>query len=322
MENGKPCPVNKGKEFKSFVNALKRQGYQVDWRNLKACDYGAPTIRKRLFLIARRDGNPIIWPDKTHGPGLKPYRTAAECIDWSDLGSSIFTRKRPLADNTMRRIAKGIKKYVLDSGNPFIVPIAHYNGSVQCNPIDEPLRTITASTKGGEFALVTPMLVGAGGPARAGEPKQANAPLGTVLKKNNTALVSAFLIKHFGGFYDGAGSDARSPFPTVLSAGRNNQNQLVTAYLMKMRGTNIGHGMDEPLHTITASGTHHAQVTAFLMKYYGTDQDPRIEDPLHTITTKDRFGLVTIHGEDYQIVDINMRMLKSTELAKAQGGGR
>lgn len=122
LENGKPCQANKGKEFRSFVNALKRQGYIVEWRNLKACDYGAPTIRKRLFLIARCDGLPIIWPKPTHGPGLKPYRSAAECIDWSDLGKSIFNRKRPLKEKTMARIAKGLKRYVFDAENPFIVP--------------------------------------------------------------------------------------------------------------------------------------------------------------------------------------------------------
>ncbi len=129
--DGKPCPVRKGKTFQSFVRALERQGYQVEFKELRACDYGAPTIRKRLFMVARRDGMPIVWPTPTHGlPGtpevksgkLAPWRTAAECIDWSIPCPSIFERKKPLAENTLKRIAKGIQKFVIESASVFPVP--------------------------------------------------------------------------------------------------------------------------------------------------------------------------------------------------------
>ena len=362
LENGMPCKERKGQDFAAFVAALKRLGYAVEWNTIRACDYGAPTIRKRLFLIARCDGLPIIWPEKTHGAGLIPYRTAAECIDWNDLGRSIFERPKPLADNTMRRIARGIKRFVIDAQEPFlvyvahseqsanskrwgageksvleplptitgkgdlalvspyVVPIAHYDGSARCHSLTDPMRTITAATKGGEFALVSPIMVGCGGPAYAGEPRGVDKAMGTLLTQDHRAIVTAFLAKHFGGYYDGPGADVRQPAPTILAAGT--QVGLVSAHLMKMYGTTIGQGLDEPLHTVTSSGNHHAQVCAFLMKYYGTDQAPELKEPLHTVTTKDRFGLVTIHGEPWQIVDIKMRMLKPRELYNAQGFDR
>lgn len=154
--DGRPCPQNKGRTFASFVNALRRHGYQVDWRELRACDYGAPTIRKRLFLIARRDGLPIVWPEPTHGDPasaevktkrLKPWRTAAEVIDWSIPCPSIFNRARPLAENTLRRIARGLQRYVIEAQQPFIVGnraawiTECANGSSQRNmPANQPLR--------------------------------------------------------------------------------------------------------------------------------------------------------------------------------------
>jgi len=171
LGNGQPCPRRKGMTFKRWVTQLRNLGYTVEWRELRACDYGAPTIRKRLFVIARCDGHPITWPDQTHAPEgdlfLKPYRTAAECIDWSLPCPSIFlTRQqaraigvnRPLAPATQRRIARGIKRYVLDAPQPFIVPIAHYDGTDRTLPIDGPLTTITAHPKGGSHALVMPFI--------------------------------------------------------------------------------------------------------------------------------------------------------------------
>ena len=147
LVNNRPCPARKGETFRRWIQQLKALGYQVEYRELRACDYGAPTIRKRLFVIARCDGEPIVWPAPMHGPGLKPYRTAAEIIDWSIPVKSIFGRKRPLAENTMRRIAKGIQRFVIEHPDPFIAPVdaspfitEHANGSSQRNmPIDEPL---------------------------------------------------------------------------------------------------------------------------------------------------------------------------------------
>ncbi|MEH6711604.1 MAG: DNA cytosine methyltransferase [Paraglaciecola polaris] len=295
LKDGKPCPDKKGTTFQAFVNALNRQGYQVEFKELRACDFGAPTIRKRLFLIARRDGQKIKWPKQTHAEPLnplvikgklKPWRTAAECIDWSVPCPSIFDRKKPLAENTMRRIAKGIQRFVIDNPEPFIVNnvapfiTEHANGSSQRNMRgNEPLRTICAQVKGGHFALVT-----------------------------------AFIAKHYT---KDTGAILDRPTPTVTTV---NKNSLVTASIIKFRGTNIGHKADEPMHTITAGGNHLGEVRAFLIKYYGNEKDGcALNEPLHTVTGRDRFGLVTIHGQDYQIVDIGMRMLTPRELFNAQG---
>ncbi|AGH44509.1 DNA cytosine methyltransferase [Paraglaciecola psychrophila] len=295
LKDGMPDKDKKGQTFNSFVNALKRQGYQVEFKELRACDYGAPTIRKRLFLVARRDGKKIEWPKPTHAAPdsllvkrgkLKPWKTAAECIDWSIPCPSIFERKKPLAENTLKRIAKGIQRYVIDSDKPFIVNevapfiTEHANASNQRNmPLNEPLRTICAGVKGGHFALVT-----------------------------------AFIAKHYTGVV-GVGVD--KPLPTVTT---KDHNSLVTSHIIKLRGTNVGHKTDEPLHTITAGGNHHGEVRAFLIKYYGNEKDGcNLNEPLHTVTTRDRFGLVTIKGEDYQIVDIGMRMFSPRELFNAQG---
>ena len=284
----RPCPVRKGREFGAFTNALRRQGYAVDWRELRACDYGAPTIRKRFFLIARRDGLPIRWPEPTHGAlgtaevlagRRKPWRTAAECIDWRLPCPSIFERARPLADATLRRIAKGVMRYVVDAAEPFIVPITH-TGSDRVHRIGEPLRTITTANRG-ELALVT-----------------------------------AFLAKHYGDRGQRPGSELAEPMATITAC---DHHSLVASHLVKLRGTNVGGPCDAPLPTITAGGWHHAEVRAFLVKYYGSDQDPRLTEPLHTVTTKDRFGLVTVAGEDYAIADIGMRMLAPRELFRAQG---
>jgi DNA (cytosine-5)-methyltransferase 1 len=295
LKDGKPCPDKKGAIFQSFVNALKRQGYQVEFKELRACDFGAPTIRKRLFLIARREGQKIKWPKQTHGNPesqdvkigkLKSWKTAAECIDWSVPCPSIFDRKRPLAEKTMQRIAKGIMKFVVNNPNPFVVNevapfiTEHANGSSQRNMRgNEPLRTICAQVKGGHFALVT-----------------------------------AFIAKHYTGV---TGVEVDKPLPTVTTV---DHNSLVTASIIKFRGTNIGHKADEPMHTITAGGNHLGEVRAFLIKYYGNEKDGcNLNEPLHTVTGRDRFGLVTIHGQDYQIVDIGMRMLTPRELFNAQG---
>ncbi|ENB2053097.1 DNA cytosine methyltransferase [Vibrio fluvialis] len=309
----KPDPERKGETFDAFILALttglnvdhkawpeikealgddfpyykleKGLGYNIEHRILSACDYGVPTIRKRLFLIARNDGYSIQWPDPTHGPagpGLIPYQTAADIIDWSIPVKSIFGRKKPLAEKTMQRIAKGLEKFVLNSDSPFIVSeenqtpfiTEHANGSSQRNmPADEPLRTICAQVKGGHFALVT-----------------------------------AFMAKHYSGV---TGSDLSEPLHTVTTA---DHNALVTSHMVKMRGTNIGHGTDEPVHTISAGGFHIGEVRAFLLKYYGTNYGHALDQPVQTITTKHRFGLVTVLGEHYQIVDIGMRMLEPHEL--------
>ncbi len=356
--DNKPCPIQKGQTFRRWVGELKSLGYRVEHKELRACDFGAPTTRKRLFIVARRDGLPIVWPEPTHGPGrAQPYRTAADCIDWSPPCPSIFGRKKPLAENTLRRIARGLKKYVLESADPFIVRIGHtghgdsgkvrgidqplgtvttkaehclispqfihltHHGERRAHPGNEPLPTITGAN-GGELAFVAPVLAELGHADKPGKnrvPADLNQPAGTIMAGGGKyALVSAFLAKHYGGV---TGQDLPKPLGTVTTV---DHHSLVTSHLVKLRGSTATHqqtaqDLREPSPTITAGGLHLAEVRAFLIKYYGTDGDPLLVDSLHTITTKHRFGLVTVAGQDYQIADIGLRMLSPKELFLCQG---
>lgn len=277
-----PDPDRRGETFAEFIDTLRGLGYRIEHRELRACDYGAPTIRRRLFVIGRRDGQPIRWPKPTHGPGRLPYRTAADIIDWTIPCPSIFTRRRPLAEATMRRIAAGIRRYVIDAAQPFIVGLAHGDHSsrsgTRVHGLDEPLRTVHAG--GGNFALV-----------------------------------AAFLAQHNTGVI---GRRADAPLSTVTTTGA--QQAVVTSHLVKLYGTSTGASVLDPLPTVTAGGWHLGEVRAFLMQYYGSGgQHAALTEPLHTVTTRDRFGLVTVHGTEYQIADIGMRMLTPRELARAQG---
>lgn len=297
-EDGKPCPKRKGETFRCFVNALRHQGYEVQWRELRACDYGAPTIRKRFFMVARRDGLPIVWPKPTHGDPksvavkngkLKPWRTAAECIDWSIPCPSIFDRKKSLAETTCRRVATGLVRHIINNPDPYVInnqkiaaplmtEIAN-TSTPRCMPANEPLRTICAQVKGGHHALVT-----------------------------------AFLAKHYTGV---VGNEITDPVSTITA---KDHNSLVTGTLVKLRNGCIGQDPKEPLHTITSSAGHFAAVQAFLTAFYGNEKDGNsLSDPLRTITAKERFGLVMIKGVLHQIIDIGLRMLQPVELFKAQG---
>lgn len=313
--NTRPDPARKGQTFRSFVNALRSQGYTVEHRELRASDYGTPTIRKRLFMIARRDGRPIVWPEQTHGAPatidvqrgrLLTWNTAATCIDWSIPTPSIFERARPLAEATQRRIATGIMRYVVNAADPFIVPIAHFNGTTPVHDINQPLRTITANPKGGAFALVSPTLIQTGYGERAGQAPRVpglDKPLGTIVAGGQKhALVTAWLAKHFTGV---VGAPVSDPMHTVTAV---DHHSLITA--------NLAQGMPAAL---TAGGGHIGEVRAFLLKYYGADQDPRLDEPMHTVTSRDRFGLVTVSGQQYTIADIGLRMLSPRELYRAQG---
>lgn len=317
----KPCPERKGETFDAFVKCLttgldsehpawseicnalgddfpyekleKGLGYKVDYRVLSACDYGAPTIRKRFFLVARNDNKPIIWPAPTHGPkgsGLTPYVTAADIIDWSIPVKSIFGRAKPLAEKTMERIAKGLEKFVFATDKPYVV-------------------------ESGSCAFIAKHYTGVTG-------SDLRNPLATVTTTDHNALVMAFMTKFRMG---SVGYDIETPVHTITSGGEQkrpgtaNTQALVTSHMVKLRGTNIGHGTDEPVHTISAGGFHLGEVRAFLLKYYGTSFGEDLQTPIGTVTTKDRFGLVTVRGEQYQIVDIGMRMLEPHELFAAQG---
>ena len=286
VRKGKPVKKLAGTTFEKWQLQLQSLGYTIEHRELRACDFGAPTIRKRFFLIARNDGQPIVWPKPTHGDPsseevksgkLKPWRTAAEIIDWNIPCPSIFDRKKPLAENTMRRIARGIKKFVVDNPDPFIV---NYKFSNEPESIGRPLSTVTAVNS---HYLVAPSLI----------------QYHSETAKNEVR-----------------GQSIAEPIMTVDSSPRY---ALVSAFISKFYKTGTGQSLREPLHTVTTSPGHFAEVQAFLIKYYGQGTGQKVTEPLDTVVSKDRFGLVTIHGTDYQIVDIGMRMLTPRELFAAQG---
>ena len=327
-------------------------GYDVQYRILKSCDYGAPTTRTRFYMIARSDGMPIIWPSATHGngEGLKPYRTAAECIDWTIPAKSIFEREKPLAENTLRRIARGIKKFVIDNPEPFIIPIGYGEREGQeprVNSINEPLGTVVSSNKhyvvtptimsnntgnvgasadsplptvttGNRNYVVAPSLIQYHSETAEDEVRgqELTEPLMTVDTQPRYALSVAHIMKNYGGNYQGVGSGADRPLDTVTA---KDHNSLITAHILTMRNNMDGQAIDEPLTTISCSGAHHAEVQAFLVKYFSSGTAHSVHKPLDTVTTKDRFALVTIHGEEYVITDIKMRMLTPRELFNAQG---
>lgn len=371
--------AKQGVTFKKFVSQLEALGYEVQFRELVAADYGAPTMRKRFFLIARCDGKPIVWPEPTHAPAdseavknglLKPYVGAYTQLDFSLPCPSIFDTseeikkkygiraKRPLAPKTMERIARGLKKFVIDNAEPFIVQVNHSGAkSDYCKSTDEPLNTITG--KHG-FGIVEPYMVPVGYGEREGQAPRVHdvekplptivgtgkhylcetylsptliqyhsetskngvrgqtieEPIMTVDGSNRYGLVTSFLHKYYDGGYKGAGDSIENPLPTVTSW---DHNSVVTANLIQMNNHCDGRDIRQPLQTITAGDGHFGEVRAFLIKYYGQGTGQDIKAPLDTVTAQDRFGLVTIEGVDYQIVDIGLRMLEPKELYGCQG---
>ena len=322
-EDGRPIRERKGETFRLWTAALKRAGYALDWRLLRACDFGAPTVRTRLFVVMRRDGLPIAWPEPSHGPGLLPYRTAAECIDWSVPVHSIFLTKeearragvrRPLAEKTMSRIARGVYRYVIDAARPFIVPVTHV-GDVRSWSIDEPLRTVTCAARG-EFALVAPWMAQHNGGMTGHSLEE---PVSTIVQKGcNQNLVTCLLSRQFGS---STGQPLDEPAPTVMPRG-GGKSALVAAFLSNQHGSNRNGGQGDllkPANTVMAKGQHKALVTAFLLKYYSTNTGSALSDPAPTVTVRDRLGLVVVDKAEYRIVDIGMRMLTARELFRAQG---
>jgi DNA (cytosine-5)-methyltransferase 1 len=418
-----PCPDSRGQTFQKWCKAMRRAGYKLQHRELRACDYGAPTIRKRLFVIARRDGLPIVWPEPTHGKptdidviaGKKlPWRTAAECIDWSLACPSIFDTSpqimakhalravRPLADATMSRVARGMKRYVLDAERPFIVNLTHgariedvdqpfntitganrgekavispsitrFNsgatgsdlrdpaptitansfikrpggcaplgiiaphlsafygqgngGQDRSAPVGEPVRvvttenrhaviapvltaaqhggsnrsvgdphhTITASKKD-QNAVIVPTLIGCGGRAGQSRPRGGGEPSATITAKADTCAAVAFIAQHNndsrreGGVNPGRSAD--EPMSTVTQTG--SQQNVVSAFVARQFGASTGHGVDEPSATVTAGVNKSQLVAPFLQAYYGTGDGGEENQPARTITTKDRHGHV------------------------------
>lgn len=366
-----PIKSKQGKTFEKFVQQLTDLGYKVEFRELIAADYGAPTMRKRFFMIARCDGKTIVWPEPTHAPAdseevkkglLKPYVGAYTQLDFSLPCPSIFDTSeeikekygiravRPLAQKTMDRIARGFKKFILDNPEPFIIQCNH-DGERRPNDIREPMPTITG--KHG-YGIVEPYMVQIGQTGFTKDrSKDVREPLTTIVSKNEHCLISptliqyhsetskdgvrgqtiedpimtvdssnryglvtSFLHKYYDGGYKGAGETVENPLPTVTAW---DHNSVVTANLIQMNNHCDGKDIRQPLPTITAGDGHFGEVRAFLIKYYGDATGQDIEKPLDTVTAQDRFGLVTINGTDYQIVDIGLRMLEPKELYGCQG---
>lgn len=323
-ENNKPIPERRGETFALFVDRLKAAGYVVDWRIDICADFGPPTIRKRLILQARRDGHPIMWAQPSYAKaganGRRPWKPAADIIDWSLPCPSIFlTRedgraigvKRPLAEQTLARIARGVQRYVLDAADPFLVPITH-TGDLRAHSVREPLRTVTAANRG-EHALVVPHLMTM---RNSGKPFSAmDEPTHTVTAGGaHINLVSAFLAQHNTGV---VGRETRAPLSTITQ--RGTQQTVVSAHLLNLKGSDRrASDARAPSPAVCAQGGHLAAVHAFMIKYYGAGTGQDMFEPAHTVTTKERFGLVMVHGEPYQIVDIGMRMLTPRELFRAQ----
>lgn len=323
--DGRPDKTRKGETFRRFKARLEELGYTVEHRVLDASHYGAPTHRKRLFIIARRDGLPIVWPEPTHGPGLLPFRTAAECIDWSIPCRSIFGRKKPLAEKTERRIALGFKRYVLDaaeSGSAYLVNTRNgerVGQAPRVRSIFDPYPTVTA--KGSQGAIVVPFVAKVNHGRDANRSAAIDQPLSTVTAgQRGHALVSAWMVKHFGGV---VGHDLGRPVGVITS---RDHHSVAAAHLVKLRGDPSDHptqpSLEDPHHTISAGGTHSGLVYAFLVKFFGTAVGQSCLEPLCTVTTRDRCGLVIvrINGEDYVVVDIGFRMLEPHELLAAQFG--
>lgn len=285
-ENNMPIKERAGETFDKWCKELRKAGFKLQFRELRACDYGAPTIRKRFFMIARRDGQPIVWPAPTHGkPGsadvesgkLLPWRSAAEIIDWSIPCPSIFERKKPLAEKTLRRIAHGIMKFVVNNPRPFIVPLTHHGSAGRSYGLGDPLPTVTGANRG-EMALVSPYF--------------ARTAHGDVDKNG----------KRRGQPCHGP----EEPFPTVTQSG---DSALIVPHITKFRNGAIGHDIADPLATVTANsfikrpggsaplGVVEAAIAPFATYAQQGGASRAADEPLHTVTAsrKDQNCIAVAH---------------------------
>lgn len=304
-----PNPKRRGVTWRRFVQLLEGMGYQVEWRIIKACDYGAPTSRERLFMIARCDGQPIVWPEPTHAKkpakGQQKWRTAADCIDWTVPSKSIFGRKKALAEATLRRVAKGMKKFVLNNPQPFIVPIANWSGE-NVQSLDDPLRTVTAWPRGGTFAVASPTLVQTGYGEREGQQPRVpglDQPLGTIVAGGvKHALTSAVILPATHQGSDRV-NDPAEPMPTVTAANRGELmmanpvmvSGVVSAFVEQANGgfnTTPARSMNDPMSTVTNTGSQQRLVTAQLATLRNGSTGQQAEDPLSTVTAGDHHALV------------------------------
>lgn len=345
-KKGFPIKEKKGQEYKKFIHCMKTLGYVVESRELIAADYGAPTTRKRWYAIFRKDGKPIVWPKQTHSKeginGLKKWVPVSDVLNFTDLGKSIFGRKKPLAENTMKRIARGLQKFVFENPEPFIVQVNHGGDNFRGQSIHVPMPTITQ--KHG-FGKVTPVIAPYMLRNNTGAPgSDMNDPILTITTGGHHGVVSPYIIQYHSETTNKEvrGQTVDEPLRTIDTS---NRYGAVMAFLTKFYKTCTGQSMFEPIHTITTSPGHFGQVSIltvkleklleagvseetarkctwvseFIIEYYGSGTGQMVNAPLHTVVTKDRFALITVMGNEYVILDIFLRMLTPEELKLAQG---
>lgn len=339
VRHGKPIKARSGETFRQWLSQLKALGYATDHRELVAADYGAPTTRKRFFLIARCDGRPIVWPKPTHGPAdhpdikvgkLKPWRSAAEIIDWSIPAPSIFASKeeikaqygvsavRPLARNTMRRVARGLDKFVLKSAKPFIVPIGYgerVGQAPRVHGVSEPIMTVDASNR---YGLACGYLTEYYGNADHGQP--VSTPLHTSTSHDRQGTVMASICKFYGGV---TGIPVDDPVPTVTAV---DHNALQLAHIAEFKGQDKGQAADRPLRTITACIGEFAAIHTEIRRYRNDGNFgrwPQIRSLLNEYCgyqlADDEILLICIANTAYYLADIGLRMLTPRELYSANG---
>lgn len=349
-KKGRPIPKKKGKSYKNFIKRMYLAGYtKIETRELVAADYGAPTTRKRWYAIFRRDGKEIVWPEPTHSKGgingKKPWESIYKYLDLSDFGKSIFGRKKPLAKNTMNRIAKGLEKFVFNNSEPFIVQVNHGGDIFRGQSTCEPIPTVTQKHGFGVVQVkAAPFIDKAFGGYYKGAGSGVDLPISTITTVDHNRLVTPLLIQyHSETTKNGVrGQSVNEPIQTIDT---RNRYGLVMSYLTKFYKSGCGQSLIEPIHTITTSPGHFGTVSVitadwqqlqaagidekttqkctwvsqFIMEYYGCGIGQSLNESLHTIVTKDRFALITVLGGEYVILDIFLRMLKPRELMLGQG---
>lgn len=377
VRRGKPVKKLAGTTFRKFISQLEALGYTVEFRELVAADFGAPTSRKRFYLIARCDGKPIVWPKPTHSKtgadGLPKWRSAAEIIDWNLPCPSVFASKaeimeryglkavRPLAKNTMRRIIRGVDKFTIRSGKPFIVPgkpllapvtVTNTSNSVGAT-VGAPVHTVTTA---GNQMLVTPSLVSIGQTGGGDRIRDLREPVPTTVSKQEACLVSPSLIQYHTEQTESVrASGLGAPINTVDASNRygltcanlveyytggrplditdamhtvtsHDREAVVAAHVVKFKGDDLGHGMKEPMQTVTTSAGEFAECVAYMAKMHGGDNLghwPEIRALLNEFCgytlAEDEVLLLEISGALYYIADIGLRMLSPRELYNAMG---
>lgn len=353
--SGRPLKREKGKTYLQFLEMLRSLGYRVEDRVLNTANYGDPTTRERLFIIARRNGKKIVWPDATHASrekisdmfseDLKPWRPAREIIDWSQEGKSIFSRKKPLALATLKRIEAGLVKFGGKQAEPFIVVLRNHMNAVS---LDQPLPTIT--TSGSHFGLCEPFVIGqqSGATPRSvqeplptiatdgaialcqpfmiatdrpntnrSKPRSMNEPLATITGSPRLGIVEPFIVPFFGE-RDGQTPRSHSvddPLPTVTGQGAGT---LIQPFIVPQFSTAGPKSVDDPLGTITTTSRGVGLCEPFITSFYGNGSAVSVEQPLPTATCKERFG-IALPMIDGHYIDIRFRMLQPHELSGAMG---